>query len=298
MLGTWRQQHLPEIVANRANRPGTRQCAASSPISCDTDSASLIMRSTMRCGCPRSTAAPTLCSARWCSSSSAICAGSGRTFLPGCRTICPSGNVRHAAASSEWPLGRNGGLRRIRPQAHPRRIGLCCRGGTRPRGDARPATAAAATRSATPPAPTLLTRSICWPCPKPERSASHLGDCRPPPPGQILFGVGPAALKVTLAQAGERIAQRQRCLPKSLSPDGEEPRAPNGRRLRSIFSSCAPSSGYRSLPTSIGMAPNIPLKNRPGKSAIRPVLPMFGSGTASPGNINASAATWSKPMRS
>ena len=37
------------------------------------------------------------------------------------------------------PLGRDGrGLRRIRAQAHPRRTGLCRRGGPRPRSDARP----------------------------------------------------------------------------------------------------------------------------------------------------------------
>ena len=40
---------------------------------------------------------------------------------------------------SARPLGRDGrGLRRIRPQAHPRRIGLCRRGGARPRRDAEP----------------------------------------------------------------------------------------------------------------------------------------------------------------
>ena len=49
-------------------------------------------------------------------------------------------------------------LRRIRPQAHPRRVGLRRRGGARPRRDARASViAAAAIPSAIPPAPTSPT---------------------------------------------------------------------------------------------------------------------------------------------
>src|SRR5207253_1513906 len=100
-----------------------------------------------------------------------------------------------------------------------------------------------------------------------------LGSSSSTTPGQILFGVGPAAQKVTLGRAGKRIAQSQRCLPKSLLPDGEGPRVLSGRPLRNIFSICAPSSEYRSRPTWIGMAPNTPSRNRPGRSAILSASP-------------------------
>ena len=42
MLGTWRQQHLPEIVANLVNWPGHEGVRTTSPRFCVTDSASLI----------------------------------------------------------------------------------------------------------------------------------------------------------------------------------------------------------------------------------------------------------------
>ncbi len=101
------------------------------------------------------------------------------------------------------PLGRDGrGARRIRPQAHPRRIGLCRRGSPRPRGDARPRL----------PRQPLFLRLPRLPQPRrpaaiagvtPRRRnrhnplrrrparprAIHLRDRPPPPPGEIFFGV-------------------------------------------------------------------------------------------------------------
>ena len=88
------------------------------------------------------------------------------------------------------------------------------------------------------------------------------------------------------------------CPPRNSSPNGAGPRAPNARRRRSIFSICATCSACRSRPRSIRTAPNTPLRNRPGRSATPPALPMSGSGTALPGNTRATGATWSKPMRS
>ena len=93
-------------------------------------------------------------------------------------------------------------LRRIRPQAHPRRIGLCRRGSPRPRGDARPRL----------PRQPLFLRLPRLPQPRrpeaapgaaPRRGNRHhplrrrparpraidLRHRPPPPPGQVFFGV-------------------------------------------------------------------------------------------------------------
>ena len=91
-----------------------------------------------------------------------------------------------------------------------------------------------------------------------------------------------------LAEAGCTIDDWA-CRPRNSSPNGAGPRAPNARPRRSIFSICATCSACRSRPTSIRTAPNTPLRNRPGRSATPPALPMSGSGTALPGNTRATA---------
>ncbi len=71
------------------------------------------------------------------------------------------------------------------------------------------------------------------------------------------------------------------------------------RRRRNIFSISSRCSASQNPATSIATAPSTPSRNPPPKSAARPASPMSGSGIALPGNTpTATAAIWSKPMRS
>jgi hypothetical protein len=58
MLGTWREQHLPQIVANLANRPGHESVRTLVAVILRYGSISIITRSTTRSDFPKSTAAP------------------------------------------------------------------------------------------------------------------------------------------------------------------------------------------------------------------------------------------------
>jgi 5-methyltetrahydrofolate--homocysteine methyltransferase len=104
---------------------------------------------------------------------------------------------------SARPLGRDGrGLRRIPAPAHPRRVGLCRRGGPRPRGDARPRLSRQPLFLRLPGLPQprrpeaaagIARRRRDRPHPlrgRPARPrAIDLGHRRPPSPGEIFLGV-------------------------------------------------------------------------------------------------------------